>query len=418
MHFYRERPQALNCPPGHRHFFVLRMRLPIRPLRALLSVVLTGLALAGCASPTSTPSSTGSLAYYWQSVRGHLQLMHAAEPIDQWLARSDIAPALRARLQLAQRARAFAVTELGLPDNASYRRYADLQRRAAVWNVVAAPPYALTLHTWCFPVTGCIGYRGYFDEADAKAQAAQLAAQGLEVEVYGVPAYSTLGYMNWAGGDPLLSTFITWPEGDFVRLLFHELAHQVVYAEGDTLFNESFATAVERIGSAQWLAQESTPQVRAAFAISEARRSAFRALTRATRARLATIYESKEPQVQVNSPLIAIKTEAMQIFRADYAALRARWLAPTDAGAPPATTAQVAGYDRWVAHANNASFAAQAAYDDQVPAFEALFEREGRSWPRFYDAVRQLTRQPKAQRDEALRALLPPKNPLKETPGA
>ena len=401
------------------------MRLPCSPFfRTLLSVLLTGLALAGCTSMASTastaskPSSTGSLAYYWQSVRGHLQLMHAAEPIDQWLARSDIAPALRARLQLAQRARTFAVTELGLPDNASYRRYADLRRRAAVWNVVAAPPYALTLHTWCFLVTGCIGYRGYFDEADAKAEAAQLAAQGLEVEVYGVPAYSTLGYMNWAGGDPLLSTFIAWPEGDFVRLLFHELAHQVLYAQGDTLFNESFATAVERIGSAQWLAQESTPQVRAAFATSEARRSAFRALTRATRARLATIYERKEPQVQAESSLTAIKTEAMQAFRTDYAALRARWLAPADGGTPAATTVQVAGYDRWVAEANNASFAAQAAYDDQVPAFVALFEREGRSWPRFYDAVRQLTRQPQAQRDAALRALLPPKNPLKETPGA
>src|SRR3989344_3458435 len=137
-------------------------------------------------------------------------------------------PARRGRRHRARPPRAFAVAELGLPDNASYRRYADLKRPAAVWNVVAAPPYSLTLHTWCFPVTGCIGYRGYFTEAAAQAEAAELAAQGLEVEVYGVPAYSTLGYMNWAGGDPLLSTFVAWPEGDFVRLLFHELAHQVV----------------------------------------------------------------------------------------------------------------------------------------------------------------------------------------------
>ena len=224
--------------------------------------------------------------------------------------------------------------------------------------------------------------------------------------------------MNWAGGDPLLSTFIHWPEGDFVRLLFHELAHQVVYAQGDTLFNESFATAVERIGSAQWLAEQASPQARTAFATSEARRSAFRALTRGTRARLKTIYEQKEAQVQAKSSFVAMKTEAMNTFRSDYANLRARWLAPTDGGALPATTAQVAGYDRWVAAANNASFAAQAAYDEQVPAFVALFEREGRSWPRFYDAVRQLTRQPQAQRDEALRALLPSQTPLKETPGA
>lgn len=343
--------------------------------------------------------------------------MHAAQPIDQWVERDDISPALRERLQLAQRARAFAISELGLPDNASYRRYADLKRTAAVWNVVAAPPDALTLHTWCFPVTGCIGYRGYFKETDAQAEAQDLAAQGLEVEVYGVPAYSTLGYMNWAGGDPLLSTFIAWPEGEFVRLLFHELAHQVVYAEGDTLFNESFATAVERMGSAKWLATQATPQTREAFAISEARRSAFRALTRATRARLVAIYEQKEALALTPQALIAMKSEAMSTFRAEYATLRTRWLAPSGA-APAATTAQVSGYDRWVAKANNASFAAQAAYDELVPAFEALFEREGRDWPRFYDAVRHLSKTPQRARHAALKALLARPTTAKETPGA
>ncbi len=390
------------------------MRQLIPCLRAL-PALFTCLALAGCAS-TTPPSN--ALGYYWQSLRGHLQILHAAEPIDDWVARPDISPALRDRLQLAQRARTFAVTELGLPDNASYRRYADLKRPAAVWNVVAAPPYSLTLHTWCFPVTGCIGYRGYFTEAAAQDEAANLAAQGLEVEVYGVPAYSTLGYMNWAGGDPLLSTFIAWPEGDFVRLLFHELAHQVVYAKNDTLFNESFATAVERIGVAQWLATQSTPAAREAYATSEARRSAFRALTRATRARLAAIYEQKEALALDSQAPSAMKIGAMQQFRTDYAALRERWLNPPGGGAPQASTAQVAGYDRWVAQANNASFAAQAAYDELVPAFEALFEREGRDWPRFYDAVRQLTQQPQPERLKALRALLPDPQHLKETAGA
>ncbi|MFY3383323.1 aminopeptidase [Paracidovorax sp. MALMAid1276] len=377
--------------------------LRLRPPAALL----LSLVLAGCAGTTG-PSST--LGYYWQSLRGHMDLMQAAEPIDRWIAREDISPGLRERLRLAQRARAFAVAELGLPDNASYRRYADLKRPAAVWNVVAAPPFSLTLHTWCFPVTGCIGYRGYFTEADARAEAAALAAQGLEVDVYGVPAYSTLGYMNWAGGDPLLSTFIGWPEGEFVRLLFHELAHQVVYAQNDTLFNESFATAVERIGSARWLATEATPAAREAFAVSEARRSAFRSLTRAARARLAKIYEQNSASALGEQALIAMKNRAMQTFRDDYAALRAHWLAPPGGAAPLATTAQVAGYDRWVAEANNASFAAQAAYDELVPAFEALFEREARDWPRFYDAVRRLTRLPLPERHDTLRALLAPKN--------
>jgi predicted aminopeptidase len=159
--------------------------------------------LAGCADTR----------YYLQSVRGHLQMMQAARPVPQWLADDGANPALKQRLALALRMRHFAVTELHLPDNASYQRYADLQRRAAVWNVVAAPALSLTLKRWCFPVAGCVGYRGYFNERDAQAQAQALQRDGLETRVYGVPAYSTLGWLNWAGGDPLLNTFIHAPEG-------------------------------------------------------------------------------------------------------------------------------------------------------------------------------------------------------------
>ena len=359
------------------------------PILALLAC----LALAGCAH------TEGALGYYWQSVQGHARLLQAARPLDEWIANESTPAPLRARLQLAQRARHFAVQELGLPDNASYRSYADLGRSAAVWNVVAAPPYALELHRWCFPFTGCIGYRGYFQEADAQAEGARLAAQGLEVDVYGVPAYSTLGYLDWAGGDPLLNTFIGWPEGEFVRLLFHELAHQVVYAQGDTLFNESFATAVERLGTERWLATQARPEVRQAFAASEERRQSFRALTRATRARLAEIYEQNKAPAHDSQALNAMKSGAMQDFRARYAVLRERWLAQG---------ARVEGYDRWVAQANNASFAAQAAYDAWVPAFEALFAQQGQRWDAFYDAVRNLAALPQDERHARLRALLPP----------
>ena len=359
------------------------------PILALLAC----LALAGCAH------TEGALGYYWQSVQGHARLLQAARPLDEWIANESTPAPLRARLQLAQRARHFAVQELGLPDNASYRSYADLGRSAAVWNVVAAPPYALELHRWCFPFTGCIGYRGYFQEADAQAEGARLAAQGLEVDVYGVPAYSTLGYLDWAGGDPLLNTFIGWPEGEFVRLLFHELAHQVVYAPGDTLFNESFATAVERLGTERWLATQARPEVRQAFAASEERRQSFRALTRATRARLAEIYEQNKAPAHNSQALSAMKSVAMQDFRARYAVLRERWLAQG---------ARVEGYDRWVAQANNASFAAQAAYDAWVPAFEALFAQQGQRWDAFYDAVRHLAALPQDERHARLQALLPP----------
>ena len=358
--------------------------------------------LLGCAQ------TRDALGYYWQSAHGHAQLMGAARPLDEWIAEPDIPPALRTRLQLAQRARAFAVAELHLPDNASYRRYADLKRPAAVWNVVAAPPDALTLHTWCFPVTGCIGYRGYFDQADAQAEADRLAAQGLEVDVYGVPAYSTLGYMNWAGGDPLLNTFIAYPEGELARLVIHELAHQMVYVQGDTAFNESFATAVERIGGARWLATHASDAVRQEYATLDTRRTAFRALTRDTRKALAAVYDPAGPLAGDPAAQAAQKAVVMDNFRAAYQRLRVAW---------GADNPRTAGYDAWVARANNATFGAQGAYDDLVPGFEALFAQlcAGRSdctdasvspvWAQFYDAVRQLAALPKETRHEQLKNL-------------
>ena len=357
--------------------------------------------LAGCAGLGD------NLGYYWQSVSGHVRLMQAARPVGDWLVDDKTSAALKARLALAQRIRDYAVTALHLPDNASYRRYADLQRPAAVWNVVAAPALSLELKTWCFPVTGCVGYRGYFAEADARAEAARLQAQGLEVSVYGVPAYSTLGWLNWVGGDPLLNTFIHYPEGELARLVFHELAHQVVFVADDTMFNESFATAVERLGSARWLAEQASPAARAEYAAFDARRTAFRALTLATRQQLDAIYPKSEQNkalASANADVLAMKIEAMQHFRQQYAALKAGW-------------GGFAGYDGWVARANNAAFGAQAAYDGLVPGFEAIFAREGRDWPRFYDAVKQLAALPKPERHLRLQHPVPaPTN--QETNGA
>jgi predicted aminopeptidase len=352
-----------------------------RPFVALAAVAATAsLCLAGCAS----------VGYYWQSVSGHLSLINAARPVDDWLADAQTPEPLKARLAMSQRIRSFAVRELKLPDNSSYHRYADLRRSAVVWNVVAAPELSLTLKTWCFPVVGCVGYRGYFNELEARTEAAQLQSQGLEVSVYGVPAYSTLGWMNWAGGDPLLNTFINYPEGELARLVFHELAHQVVYAAGDTKFNESFATAVERLGSQRWLATQASDAARTQYATFDQRRQAFRALALATRRELADIYESKEALRQEIRGPVAIKSVAMQNFRDNYARLKADW-------------GGFAGYDPWVARANNAAFGAQAAYDELVPGFEALFAREGGNWQRFYDAVRQLAALPQDQRHQALK---------------
>jgi predicted aminopeptidase len=360
----------------------MRIFTLLKTSQALVAWVLLTL-LSGCADTR----------YYLQSLSGHLQLLQAAKPVEDWLADPQTPPALKERLALAQRLRSFASRELKLPDNASYHRYADLHRRAVVWNVVAAPELSLTLQTWCFPVAGCVGYRGYFSEADAQAQAAELQAQGLEVSVYGVPAYSTLGWMNWVGGDPLLNTFINYPEGELARMIFHELAHQVLYVKGDTVFNESFATAVERLGSARWLQTHAGAAAQNDYAAFDARRRQFRALTLATRQQLSNIYKEKEAVGADLATLFAMKKEAMSRFRADYAQLKAGW-------------GGYAGYDAWVAGANNAALGAQAAYDEGVPAFEALFEREDRDWQRFYDAVKRLAKLPAPERARALKPIL------------
>jgi predicted aminopeptidase len=212
------------------------------------------------------------------------------------------------------------------------------------------------------------------------------------MDVVGYPglAYSTRGWMNWAGGDPLLNTFIAYPEGELARILFHELAHQVVYVADDTAFNESFATAVERLGGARWLLQAGE-QAQREYAAFDARRQAFRALTRDTRERLKAIYENTDTTTDQKRQL---KAGEMARFHAQYAELRQHWDG-------------YKGYDAWVARANNASFGAQAAYDDLVPGFEALFEREGRDFARFYDAVRALARQSPEQRLAALTDLAP-----------
>ncbi len=348
------------------------------------------LSLSGCAS----------VGYYWQAVHGHLSLMQASRPIGSWLQDETTPERLKARLALAARMRAFATQELGLPDNRSYQSYADLQRPAAVWNVVAAPELSLRPHRWCFPVAGCVSYKGFFSETLAQQEAQALRVQGLEAVVQPVPAYSTLGWLNWAGGDPLLSSFIGLPEGELARLIFHELAHQVVYVAGDTTFNESFATAVERLGGARWLAQ-STGEVRAQFAAYDGRRQQFRQLTQALRRELAQVYgeaaaePAQAPRLLSETErqrLLGLKQAAMARFKARYAELKTSW-------------GGYAGYDAWVARSNNAALAGLAEYEDLTPAFEALFKRAG-SWALFYDEVRHLAQLPQPERLALLNGLV------------
>jgi predicted aminopeptidase len=363
-------------------------------MASLFTVLAAGTAavcLSGCAN----------LSYYWQSVSGHLKVVNAAKPVQDWLSDEQTPQATRARLALSQRIREFASAELLLPNNASYRRYADLQRRSVVYNVVAASAYSLQLKTWCFAVVGCVSYRGYYDEAEAKALGETLKSEAWEVSVYGVPAYSTLGYLNWAGGDPLLNTFITYPEGELARIIFHELSHQVVYVKDDTMFNESFATAVERIGGRLWLARHGSEAARKEYADFDARRTQFRALTFRARERLAAVYKENRPVAGINNAQVATKNVAndeqlqqakavvMQQLRDEYAQLKASW-------------GGFAGYDAWVERANNASLGALAAYDELAPAFEALFERQGQDFAKFYDAVKLMAPLPTEARRQKL----------------
>ncbi|MEY4536630.1 MAG: hypothetical protein RL171_781 [Pseudomonadota bacterium] len=342
-------------------------------------------------------SSCADLGYYWQSVEGHVSLMKAARPVDDWLADAQTSEKLKAKLVLTQKIRAFAAQELKLPDNASYKSYADLKRKAVVWNVVAAPALSLKLKTWCFPVAGCVGYRGYFSEVEARKEAEELKKQDFDVSVYGVPAYSTLG---WSIG---------YPEGELARIVFHELAHQMVYVADDTSFNESFATAVERLGGARWLEKYGSAATKAEYEIYDGRRQQFKALTKATRVKLAEIYNENKPIAGVNADSIAIKNIAkkhdlefkestqrknqiLDEFKAQYELLKTSWNG-------------YAGYDNWVKQANNAAFGALAAYDDGVPQFEALFEQQGGDWDKFYAAVQALAAMPKEARQLALKSI-------------
>lgn len=356
---------------------MLRTVQPVRTVRTMrtarlawaLTMVPLALLLQGCA--TDVP-------HWSRAVTGHLSVIQASRPVEDWMADPATSAALRRRLQLATELREFAVRELALPDNASYRRYADLGRSAVLWNVVAAPELSLELKTWCYPVAGCVGYRGHFELQRAQREADEWRAQGLEVAVLPVPAYSTLGWTNLIGGDPLLNTFTNGSPIELARLMFHELAHQVAYAAGDMAFSESFATAVEELGLERWRQHPSSQPVTEAqwqaWQTRRQRRAELMGLVRAHRQDLQALYRSR----MADEARRDRKAQMRDRFMAEYRQLRDQsWQ-----GDP--------AFDEWVRSLNNASLALQGSYDDGVPAFKALFEREGRDFARFYAAVRHL----------------------------
>jgi predicted aminopeptidase len=347
------------------------------------------LALSGCASP----------GYYLQAIGGQIEILRAARPLAEAEADPTVPADVRDRLAVAAQMREFASRELGLPDNGSYRKYADLHRPYVAWNVFAAAPLSVSPKRWCFPVAGCVGYRGYFSETAAKKFAAELREQNYDVFVGAVPAYSTLGWFD----DPILNTFIHYPDIELARLIFHELAHQVLYVKGDTTFNESFAVTVEEAGVNRWIDGHGTSVQREEFARREQRRREFQALVKTARSRLADLYAAALPDPEKH----AQKKRVLDDLQSEYRALRdGKW-------------GGYNGYDRWFAAGiNNATLASVGLYLDDVPAFQAILAENANDLPRFYAEVRTLAALPADERNERLAAAAPGGPRTRPEPGA
>lgn len=343
------------------------------PLNPRWVPLLLALGLSGCSS----------VSYYTQLLSGQLELLQRREPVAELLADPARDPELRRRLSLSQVAREFASARLGLPDNRSYRLYADLARPFVLWNVFATPEFSLAPQTHCFPIVGCVAYRGFYEQNRARGAAALLKQQGLDTYVAGVEAYSTLGWFD----DPLLNTMLRWDDQRMVAVIFHELAHQKFYLPDDTAFNESYASFVEAEGLRQW---------RAARGLSvpadnrDQQREQLTALVLASRARLETLYASGQSETELRRA----KAAEFERLRAEYHQLRAReW-------------AGVGRYDGWIdSPLNNAKLLPFGLYDRWVPAFAKVFRQVNGDWPRFYAQVKRLGELPSAMREQALKSL-------------
>ena len=328
-----------------------------------------------------------SIEYYAQAVSGQIEVMWLAEPIQDRLHQAGTPGPLREKLERVLAIRDFASRELGLPDNESYRRYADLGRPFVLWNVFSAPEFSVAPVQSCFPIAGCVSYRGFYSEEAARKHAAALAKEGDDVYVGGVSAYSTLGWFS----DPVLSTFINYPEPEIARIVFHELAHQEIYVKGDTVFNESFAVAVEEEGLRRWLEREGAPAQRAAYAESRRRQGEFAALVLKYRGKLADFYGQPRPVEEKR----AGKRRLFAQMSEEYDALKVSW-------------GGYAGFDRLIGRGlNNAFLVSIASYTELVPAFRALLAQSRGDLPDFYRAARELAKLEKPQREARLAALAP-----------
>lgn len=317
------------------------------------------------------------MGYYVQAARGQLDLLTRRQPLAQVLADETTPAETRRLLGRAQDIRRFAVEALGLPDNASYSRYADLKRTHVVWNVVATPEFSLEPIQSCFLLIGCLDYRGYFSEAQAQASAAALRDRGYDVIVTGSAAYSTLGWFE----DPLLSTMLRWDEARLAAVMFHELAHQQLYLPGDSDFNESFASVVEEVGARRWLSQHAGADALVAWEAERLRQRQFSELVAGARNRLQRLYATTVNDADKRRA----KAEILRELQQEYAALKQAWQGYT-------------GYDRWFAELNNAKVAAVSTYQAGVPALRHLLSALDEDLQRFYRAAANIAAWPAERR--------------------
>ncbi len=315
-------------------------------------------------------SSCSNIKYYAQCVGGHLDLMRRCRPIPQVIEDATTPAELKTKLTTILEVREFASRELFLPENGSYKEYADLERPYVVWNVVAAPEFSLTPLKWCFPVAGCVSYRGYFSKEGAEAFAAGLRNQGHDVNLYGVEAYSTL---NWFD-DPVLNTFCGRTEPDIAGLIFHELAHQKLYIENDSSFNEAFAKTVELEGVNRWLSRQQDEAMRQAYLEVATREEEFIELVLRARQKLAELYSSSASVEQKRND----KSGIFEQLKGDYQVWKESW------GGYP-------GYDHWfVANLNNAKMVSVSTYRSLVPAFRELLRQQSGDLEGFYRAAAEI----------------------------
>ena len=347
-----------------------------RLLVGVLVAVLVAVLVSGC----------GSLGYYGQAIVGQLDLLGRRQDIQALVSDPSTPEPLRAKLELVLEMRDFASRDLALPENRSYRSYAGVQREALVWSVVATPAYSLEPRQWCYPIVGCASYRGYFSSSAAEEYAEALKAEGLDVVVDPVPAYSSLGWF----ADPIPSTVIDWREAELAGLIFHELAHQQLYQAGDSAFNEAFATAVERVGVERWLRARGQEHRLDHWYEQQQREEAFVDLLLETRQRLQLLYRLPlEPPV-----LAARKAAEFARLRQKYLGLKQAWGGNRD-------------FDGWFERGplNNARLASVATYRELLPGFLALLDREAGDLPAFYESCRSLAADSPDQRRATLLAL-------------